>query len=216
MSFNSSGVPQHDRVELTIWRHGGQPDVVHLFAAEPAEDEAAVGGPAGIADLADQRGRAPPLSEMMRASAWPTVERLLDAEARLRYRPVQPDAPSVPPRNTLLEALGRAATGSPGSWLARRRDLRRPGRPRPCQHLRSAGSRGRPWRLSAAAALTRNSAWLCTGGVRSGVRHRRRWPCVGEGAEWIGRTDSAATGEIGAAVRLIEQRRTPARREPPP
>ncbi len=30
-------------------------------------------------------------------------------------------------------------TGSPGSWLPRRRDLRGPGRPRPCQHLRALG-----------------------------------------------------------------------------
>jgi hypothetical protein len=39
---------------------------------------------------------------------------------------------------------------------------------------------------------------------------------LGEGADWIGRTDPAATGEIGAASGLIERRQNPARREPRP
>lgn len=121
------------------------------------------------------------------------------------------DAPSVPQRNRLLAALGRAATGSPGSCLPRRRDLRGPGRPRPCQHLRSAGSRRRRWRPSAAAALTRNSAWLCT---RFTFRSTTSSTLAvfGEGAEWIGRTDSASAGEIGAAVRSNRTTTNPARR----
>jgi len=49
-----------------------------------------------------------------------------------------------------------------------------------------------------------------------GCLQRPRLAVFGEGAEWIGRTDSAATGEIGAAVRSNRTTTNPARREPRP
>ena len=74
---------------------------------------------------------------------------------------------------------------------------------------------GGAWRLCAAAALARNGAWLCT---RCTFRSTTSSTLAvfGEGAEWTGWTESAATGEIGAAVRSNRTTTNPARREPRP
>lgn len=121
------------------------------------------------------------------------------------------DAPSVPQRNRLLAVLGRAATGSPGSWrldVAIYTNLVDRGRVNIFGALGVAGGA----RTSAAAARTQNSAWLCT---RCTFRSTTSSTLAvfGEGAEWIDRTDSAATGEIGAAVRSNRTTTNPARRE---
>jgi hypothetical protein len=77
------------------------------------------------------------------------------------------------------------------------------------------GVAGGAWTLSAAAALTRNSAWLCTGCTFRSTTSSTL-AVFGEGAEWIARTDAAATDEIGAAVGSHRTATNPARREPRP